>query len=297
MLENKPLITVYIVTYNRESLISRAIESVLEQTYSNIELIVVNDGSVDNTGSVLQEYADQKLITYLKTSENVGACAARNLAIHSAKGEYITGLDDDDEFTPHRVEVLFNTFKDSNYSCISSGVEERVNGHRIKRCLDSGFITKDKLYHYNALGNQVFTKTEFLKGIGGFDVNMPAMQDYDTWIRLVSSRGTALKIKDYSYILHKQHGFERISNNMDAMDKAFDLFLKKHGTGMNQEQLNSMKVLRKKIKGESYNLTEFFKFTNSHNFLYSLTLYLHVNFKSIHYLKLLVKSFTSKLLK
>lgn len=105
-----PLVTVFIPTHNRAHLIRRAVLSVIDQTYKNIEIIIVNDGSSDNTPDVLNslklEYNNIHIFQHEKAK---GACAARNLAIRNATGQYITGLDDDDEFLPHRITDFINS--------------------------------------------------------------------------------------------------------------------------------------------------------------------------------------------
>ena len=94
------LISIIIPVFNGESFIGRAIESVLQQTYTNYELIIINDGSTDKTADVCQKYADKYNNVYLRSIPNGGVSNARNLGIEISKGEYITFLDADDELMP-----------------------------------------------------------------------------------------------------------------------------------------------------------------------------------------------------
>src|SRR3954469_6887531 len=98
------LVSIYLPTRNRRLLLERAIESALNQTYRNIELVVVDDGSTDDTPLLLDKIrkADQPLISN-RNERSLGPSPARNLAVKAAKGFFITGLDDDDEFTPDRI--------------------------------------------------------------------------------------------------------------------------------------------------------------------------------------------------
>lgn len=108
---NNALISVYIPTHNRSEMLKRAVFSVIKQTYKNVEIIICDDGSSDNTEQVVIALQEKyKNIRYLKNDTPKGACAARNLGIFEAKGEYITGLDDDDEFSDNRLEELLNFF-------------------------------------------------------------------------------------------------------------------------------------------------------------------------------------------
>lgn len=104
-LENfNPLVTVYIPTFNRVELLKRAVESVRQQTYQNLEIIIVDDCSNDNTHGYLEEITKRdSRIRYFIKEKNSGACVSRNIAIDNAKGEFITGLDDDDYFLKNRI--------------------------------------------------------------------------------------------------------------------------------------------------------------------------------------------------
>ncbi len=106
-MKNNPLISIYMPTWNRQQLAIRAIKSVLRQDYSNWEMIIVDDCSTSR--EQLQQYVtalNDPRITYIHNDINSGACAVRNQAIMLAQGEYITGIDDDDEWTPNRLSVF-----------------------------------------------------------------------------------------------------------------------------------------------------------------------------------------------
>ena len=102
---NQPLISVLIPTYNRAHCVSRAIESALQQTYANIEVIVVDDGSTDNTEEIVrQKFGSHKQLVYIR-QDNAGVSAARNHGIRIAKGDYIAPLDSDDSWEPWKLEM------------------------------------------------------------------------------------------------------------------------------------------------------------------------------------------------
>ena len=101
--DGRPLVTVAICTHNRANLLPRAVASVLGQTYDHLELIVVDDGSTDATGEVLAGYDDPRL-RVVTNDPNKGLPASRNVVLDHARGEYVTFLDDDDEFLPTKVE-------------------------------------------------------------------------------------------------------------------------------------------------------------------------------------------------
>ena len=106
-----PLVSVAITTYNRATLVTRAIESVLQQTHRNLEIIVVDDGSTDNTSAVLDPYAAKDArIKVVRHARNRGVNAAKNTALDAARGVYTTLLDSDDELLPHGVETFVRMF-------------------------------------------------------------------------------------------------------------------------------------------------------------------------------------------
>jgi len=101
---NGPVVSVIIPTYNGESYLGKAIQSVLNQTYSNFELIIIDDGSVDNTTGVVEQFSDPR-IKFIPLKENCGADVARNVGIRQSGGEIIAFLDQDDLFHPEKLEV------------------------------------------------------------------------------------------------------------------------------------------------------------------------------------------------
>lgn len=289
-MQSNALVTVYIATHNRSELLIRAVKSVLNQTYSNIELIVADDGSSDDTYKKLLPFIENEQIQYVKNETPKGACTARNLALAIAKGEFITGMDDDDAMEPNRVEHLLKEYLSGDYSCIASSIKERTPSGDIVRTMDIGDVTLDDLLHYNILGNQVLTKTSNLKAIGGFDPDMPAFQDYDTWVRLVHKFGTAKKSAQASYIWFTDHSHGRISESSDRRKNAFELFYQKHSPLMSKAHKDSFVILRRKLANEPYGFTDFMKHTNKGNWKASLSLFINQNFKPIKYLFDLIRT-------
>ncbi|WP_404401813.1 glycosyltransferase [Idiomarina seosinensis] len=263
----QPLVTVYIATHNRPEMLRRALRSVYAQTYPHLEIIVVDDGSAPSAEKGLVNDIAEKKIRFIRNETPEGACSARNKAIAAATGSYITGLDDDDAFTPGRIENLINAFRHSprSLSCVASCITEQTSAGAITRQFDSGVVTIDMLRHYNFLGNQVLTRTEFLQKIGGFDESLPAFQDYDTWLRLVKQFGPALKISDPSYIWYTAHEAQRISGSSEKRQRAFQAFMSKHSEDMNQQQLNSMELIRKKVYGQPIGYRDAIKLMNRYN--------------------------------
>lgn len=185
-------ISVIITTYKRKfNILSRAINSVLNQTYQNIEIIVVNDNSIDNTffseiEENIKKYQNQ--IKYISYPDNKGACAARNLGALEARGKYIAFLDDDDVFRPDKIErqvyflhKLSADFVTCSYATLGENRKNRkVNVNQYK------IIKRNKIWKRNCIGGcsePLMSKEVFIKA-GMFMENLPQSQDYDLWIRI-----------------------------------------------------------------------------------------------------------------
>lgn len=269
----KELVSVYIPTHNRQQRIVGAIESVLQQSYANIEIIVVDDGSSDNTQEILTPYINQGKITYLKNDTPMGACHARNRAINIAKGDYITGLDDDDRFTKDRVAQLMADF-DPRFSFVCSSLIEEKGKQTIKRANDIGVITANDLLHYNKAGNQVFTLTERLKAIGGFDESLPAFQDHDCWLRLTQQFGPGIKVDVPSYRLNTSDDNIRISSSNSRRLTGLTLFKEKHLSLMTSSHIASMAFLKCHIEQSPLTVKKVFSIINRHNWRRVVALFL-----------------------
>ncbi|WNO61672.1 glycosyltransferase [Rheinheimera sp. MMS21-TC3] len=246
------LISVYIPTHNRPVMLARAIQSVINQDYSNIEIIVVDDGSTAQNQSKAEKLcAQHPNIIYIKTAISGGACAARNLAINKASGDFITGLDDDDEFLPNRLSAFMdNWHKFTDLSLLCTGYKFILPGGKV---INSGqkamAIGKQRILDINDVGNQVFTKTEYLKAIAGFDPNLEACQDYDVWIRLIQTFGTGYRLPLINYIVHQEHDSPRISQ-LDKRQRGHKQLITKHQEKMTPQQIRSQQFFCALYGGE-----------------------------------------------
>lgn len=281
---SSPSICVYLPTHNRVSLLKRALNSILAQSLSASEIIVVDDGSTDGTQEFMASFCQQHpSCRYLRNDSPRGACFSRNRAIEACTSDYITGLDDDDEFMPDHLECLFNAFT-PDYALVCSSLREDTGEKVIVRQLDVGKVTLADLLHYNKLGNQIFTLSERLKSIGGFDESFPAFQDYDTWVRMLHAFGPALKIKNATYVWHTAHEQVRISNSAIKRLNALALFQKKHFHLLNRQHLDSLELMRLRLSAESFSFFRFLSLVNRGNWKSATALYLNSNLKRLKFI-------------
>lgn len=115
-MQSHPLVTVVIPSFNHTAYIDVAVESVLAQTYPEIELVIVDDGSTDNSHDVIRKYEHHPQVTIILNTENAGQSAVLNQALAVAKGEFVAFLPSDDWYLPHKTEVQVEKFKNSSYS-------------------------------------------------------------------------------------------------------------------------------------------------------------------------------------
>ncbi|QIR15110.1 glycosyltransferase [Shewanella aestuarii] len=242
VVNSSPLVSIYMPTHNRLHLLKRAIASVQNQTYENFELLIVNDASSDGTKEYLEALvkSDKRIRCFHHTASK-GACVARNLAIFEAKGEYITGLDDDDEFTADRLKTLIAEYDDS-YAFICHGFFWHYGAKVRKVDYKPMVISLESIFDYNFATNQIFTKTSKLQKIGGFNPEFVACQDYDTWTRMLIEYGDGLRVSGASYIIHQGHEGPRVTARENKL-LGYDLFFVKYQKYMSPRNIANQQFL------------------------------------------------------
>ena len=144
------LVSVIIPVYNAEKYIGACIESLLNQTYKEIEIICVDDGSTDSSGSVCDYYAKKFLSVVVIHQENAGVSAARNKALSVARGEYFFFVDSDDSVPSNAIETLYNKIKSYDADIVVGNAMIEVSEKKHKLCFE---ISDDRLYHGNEIIN------------------------------------------------------------------------------------------------------------------------------------------------
>ncbi len=183
-----PLVSVVIPVYNGASTIRRAVDSILNQSYANFELLVVNDASTDQTGAILSGLKDSR-IRIINIDKNVGSSGARNLAIDQAKGDYIAMLDADDWSYRHRLakQVDYMNTHRSVAMCGSWAHLVDSTGNRVvwKQPIDGEQIRKTILKSNTFIQSTIIAKRQVLKEVGGYCESLANVEDYDLSLRIV----------------------------------------------------------------------------------------------------------------
>lgn len=185
---SRPLVSVVIPTYNRARTLGRAIRSVLDQTFKDLELIVVDDGSTDSTACSVQRYQEPRL-RYLRHAVNRNGSVARNSGIAASRGEYIAFLDSDDEWLPRKLELQLRRLGEvaddwavcyTGFLRIREGVASQTS-----RAEQEGYLGKELLYrHLPAFGSTGLVERSCFERVGRFNESLPCHQDWDMALRL-----------------------------------------------------------------------------------------------------------------
>ena len=243
--EFNPLVSIIIPVFNGSNYVAEAIDSALAQTYKNIEIIVVNDGSTDDTETIVKQYGDK--INYYK-KENGGVASALNLAISKAKGEFISWLSHDDVYYPDKVEVqikrlaefkkeqrdktiIFSSFDENNVE-----LNQKIkNFDGIKNYIDKEplhtYIMLDAFFYSRINGCTLLIPNKCFKEIGLYDETQKTIQDYVFFIKCYKA-GIKYIYIDQALIVSRHHKGQDHLKLIDLHIKeitylykwAFDLF-------------------------------------------------------------------------
>lgn len=222
-MKNKPLVSVIMPVYNGEDFISEAIESVLIQTYSNLELIVINDASRDNTESILKSFSDNR-ICVITNNDNLGVAESRNKGIDVSKGRYIAFIDADDIWEPNKIEMQLPLMDKYKLICSSYDYIDEQGIKINRRNFSSGIITKERLLRNNVIGcSTVIIDREILKN-NKFS-NDYKHEDYALWLKIINDSCTGYCMKEY-LVHYRMHAKGRNFNKLDSAKNRWIIYRK-----------------------------------------------------------------------
>ncbi|MZH46359.1 MAG: glycosyltransferase [Nitrospinae bacterium] len=212
-------VSVIIPTFNRGYCIAESIQSVLDQSYRDFELIVVDDGSTDNTTEVVCQFPK---IKHIKLEENRGVSYARNIGLEQAEGEWIAFLDSDDLWQKEKLHAQVN-YVECNPGCHAVYTDEiwirngvRVNAMNKHRKY-SGDIFRYCLPLCIVSPSSVLLNADLLRNVGGFDESMSVCEDYDLWLRL--SKRVPFYFIEEKLIIKRGGHVDQLSRKYWGMDR------------------------------------------------------------------------------
>ena len=218
------MISIVLPSFNRAQVLSKAVESILRQTYKDFELIIVDDGSTDNTADVVKNFNDDRIV-YVR-QENAGACVARNNGIEHSRGEYIAVQDSDDIWHEDKLEKQLKTIQDKNADIVFCRMNRMSGGKKIGLVSDyfkEGFLSKDVMPM--SIGTQTLVGKSIVFKQEKFDPEMPRFQEFELLVRAQKNYSIYCMeepLVDY----HLQN--DSISKHPERYLQAWNLMLKKH---------------------------------------------------------------------
>jgi glycosyltransferase involved in cell wall biosynthesis len=219
-----PHVSVIIPTYNRRSLLARAVSSVLCQSFTDLEVIIVDDASDDST-ECLDIFSNRHSIVpvrYVRLDSHRGVSAARNRGVLESTGAWIAFLDSDDEWFPGKL-ARQKTWHDANLSYRISQTKEIWirNGRRVNPPLShekkQGYIFEQSLKRCMITPSSVMMRKELFLEAGGFNESLPACEDYDLWLKITCANPVGL-IDEHLMTRYGGHA-DQLSNAVMALDR------------------------------------------------------------------------------
>ncbi len=228
---SKPLVSIIIPTYNRETLLLKALDSIFQQTFQDFEILIIDDASTDNTEQVVRNLNHEK-IRYFRLDKNGGQCVARNYGIKRAEGDYIAFLDSDDIWVPEKLELQLDCFRkgSANLGCVYG------YSYSYDAILDSTSLIQPEYYRGNIYRNLLtgfcpptpslfMVKKQALIENNGFDEKLITFVDLDMWLRL--SLTYEFDFVERPLITKVENIGDQYVNNFDKRYNGIKLFYEK----------------------------------------------------------------------
>lgn len=229
---SKPLVSVVITCYNYDKYLERSIESALNQTYCNLEIVIVNDGSTDNSDKVISGYLNNEKVKYIKQA-NMGQAHAKNVGVLNSTGRYVAFLDADDIWCADKLEKQMVKFRDKNVGvvyCRAKYVDENnvtfeyeMSGNYLQP--QRGEVTKWLLYDNFIQFSSSVVKKECFETMGLFDESLKMGIDWDLWLR-ISTVYQFDYVEDRLFYYRMGHSGQ-MSKNAAERQRCSDLIIKK----------------------------------------------------------------------
>lgn len=251
-----PLVSIVIPCYNQGEFVQETIDSVLAQTYDNIEIIVVNDGSTDNSEEIIHKIIEENPQIIYMSAENGGVSRARNIGIEAASGEYILPLDADDLINPKYIDLAIAEFI-KNPDLIIVTAKGRFFGKEATDWNLQEFSMKKMLHGNVIFCPSLFKKIDWKK-IGRFDESMTHLEDWDFFIRLSAINPQQVKRIDYQALLYRIKE-ANARNTIGFRDGSYDdtvLYLYTKNKNLFFEHYGNPSLMIKEIENLKWEITK-----------------------------------------
>lgn len=233
-MKNEKLVSAIITTHNRKELFIKALNSIINQTYKNIEILVVDDGSEDGTKEYMESnnFSNIKYL-YIQKEKSRGGNYARNLGIKESKGDYIAFLDDDDEWNKEKIEKQVRYLEENpETGMVACAREYEYNFKKRKKQKTKDIVEgnlKEKIFTMMPYTtSSIMIRRNILFEVGLFDESLRCWQDYELVIRICQKTDIGV-IKDYLLLYRViTSDKKRITNNFDIFEESVEIIENKH---------------------------------------------------------------------
>lgn len=279
--------TIITPTYNRQDLVQDTIRSIIAQSFPDWELIIVDDGSTDNTEEVLKPYLSDPRISYVR-KENSGQAGSLNVGIARAKGEFITFLDSDDHAYEHWLDTVQKNIRPDTGAVCVAAIRKLADGTMVNEPMNEFKLFGETLRLKFTCGS-LFTRNEQLKAIGGYDAALRSNIQTDLGYRLIThlrERKLQVVVLDDHLVQINIHPGERIRTNWRRMRDGGVQFLNKHYQFIYQNNKKEIADICATIAFSNYKLSE-----RAQSVKYLLKAIRHNPRRAINYLRIIKYSF------
>ncbi|RDC64112.1 glycosyltransferase family 2 protein [Adhaeribacter pallidiroseus] len=250
-------VSIIMPAFNSEAYIEESINSVLSQTYSNWELIIIDDGSTDNTGYIVGRYINAHQNIFYRKHSNRGQALTRNVGINLSNGELIAFLDSDDLWLPETLQILHSTLKEKNVDFVFCSFNRLENGfiqEEPKSEFPSGILNSVQMLAILALYNPlvihgVLTYRKVLLEAGMFEVNpklLNCSEDYNLWIKIALC-GRMFFGLPLPLAIYRRHSAGTHTNRIKMLEAEIFVHSKYMGTDK-ESQIIAKRLLRAKYR-------------------------------------------------
>ncbi|WP_332401024.1 glycosyltransferase family 2 protein [Lactococcus laudensis] len=251
-------ISVVLTTHNRLEDLPNAVESVLKQTYTDFELIVVNDNSTDETQKYLEELTQnnsQIRVIFIGPEETKGGNYARNKGVALSKGKYVAFLDDDDVWFESKLEKQVHLIQSNDQiGLVFCGLQKAMNGnfmgYNFPQSDDKGDVSKKIFTHVFTVTSAIMLRRSVFFEVGGFDEQLTHWQEYDLTIRIAQKYQFDYVNEILVLINDSTSKAPKLSNNLDKWLRSVELINKKYS-----KEIESL-TTGQKIEKDNYFLTD-----------------------------------------
>jgi len=241
MMPQPALVTVYITNYNYGDYVKQAIDSLLEQSYSNIEIYIIDDGSTDDSKEIILDYEELENVRII-FQKNKGLNATNNVALKLARGKYIMRLDADDYLAPNAIEKLVEAIEsDSEIALVFPDYfNVDKHGEPLNQVQRHNFDANVSLLDQPAHGACTLISVDILRKVGGYDEEFTRQDGYDLWLK-ISHLYTVRNVNEPLFF-YRQHG-KSITDNESTLLAARGAIKAKHVKTRNLDKSNVLAII------------------------------------------------------